>query len=67
MSCVWDFSTGDAAGGRNVITDADLKAVSEKLYAQDSNRASASQLTIDPQALVDSTQTNSQKDLSSRP
>nr|XP_046241274.1 uridylate-specific endoribonuclease A [Scatophagus argus] len=49
-----------------VITDAEIKALSERLYALDSNRASASQLVIDPQALVSNSQTGSKLDLSSR-
>lgn len=48
-----------------MITDAEIKALSETLYALDSNKASASELIIDPQALVPGSQTSSQKDLSS--
>ncbi|XP_053285910.1 uridylate-specific endoribonuclease A [Pleuronectes platessa] len=62
-----DLCGGDAGGGGGVITDADIKAVSEVLYALDSNKATASELIIDPQALVPNSQTSSQKDLSSRP
>uniref|UniRef100_A0A671TIF3 Uridylate-specific endoribonuclease n=2 Tax=Sparus aurata TaxID=8175 RepID=A0A671TIF3_SPAAU len=54
-------STGD---GGSVITDAEIKAVSEALFALDSNKASASELVIDPQALVHDSQTSSQSDLS---
>lgn len=56
----------DGAGG-NAITDAELKTLSEALYVLDSNKASASQLIIDPQALVPDSQTSSQTDLSSGP
>ncbi|XP_077386553.1 uridylate-specific endoribonuclease A isoform X3 [Festucalex cinctus] len=54
-------------GGEPVITDAEIKSVSEALYALDSNRASASQLEIDSQALIPGSQTGSQADLSPRP
>lgn len=58
-------STGDGGSGGTVITDAEIKALSETLFALDSNKASASQLIIDPQALVPDSQTSSQSDLSS--
>lgn len=60
-------STGEGAGGRSVVTDAEIKAVSETLYSLDSNKASASQLVIDTQVLVSNSQTSSQTDLSSQP
>lgn len=63
--CLW-WSTGDG-GGSGVITDAEIKSISEALYVLDSNKASASELIIDPQALVDNSQTSSQSDLSPRP
>lgn len=50
-----------------MITDAEIKALSETLYVLDSNKASASELIIDPQALVSDSQTSSKVDLSSRP
>lgn len=53
-------------GGGSAITDAEIKAVSETLYALDSNKASASELIIDPQVLVPDSQTNLQTDLSPR-
>lgn len=53
--------------GGGVITDADIKALSETLYALDSNKASAAELIIDPQTLVPDSQTSSQTDLSSAP
>ena len=63
-----DFTGGGGGGGGGaVITDAEIKAVSEALYALDSNKASASELIIDPQALVPDSQTSSQTDLSSVP
>uniref|UniRef100_UPI003AAEE831 uridylate-specific endoribonuclease A n=1 Tax=Centroberyx gerrardi TaxID=166262 RepID=UPI003AAEE831 len=58
---------GGGGGGGSVISDAEIKAISETLYALDSNKASASELVIDPQALVPDSQTSSQTDLSSRP
>ncbi|XP_026204676.1 poly(U)-specific endoribonuclease-A [Anabas testudineus] len=68
--CVTLFCLGcssEAADGRSTITDAEIKAVSETLYSLDSNKASASQLITDTQALVSNSQTNSQADLSSQP
>lgn len=62
-----DSDGGGGGAGGAVITDAEIKAVSETLFALDSNKASASELIIDPQALVHDSQTSSQKDLSSRP
>ncbi|XP_060898589.1 uridylate-specific endoribonuclease A isoform X1 [Labrus mixtus] len=61
-----DSDGGGGGGGGGVITDAEIKSLSETLYALDSNKASASQLIIDPQALVHDSQTGSQSDLSSR-
>ncbi|XP_020502507.2 uridylate-specific endoribonuclease A [Labrus bergylta] len=61
-----DLCDSDGGGGGGVITDAEIKSLSETLYALDSNKASASQLIIDPQALVHDSQTGSQSDLSSR-
>lgn len=48
-----------------MITDAEIKALSETLFVLDSNKASASELIVDPQALVPDSQTGSQSDLSS--
>ncbi|XP_072238391.1 uridylate-specific endoribonuclease A isoform X1 [Leuresthes tenuis] len=59
-----DSDGGDSGGA---ITDAEIKALSEKLYALDSNKASASELIIDPQALVSDSSTSSQSDLSPKP
>ncbi|KAM7005834.1 uridylate-specific endoribonuclease A [Tautogolabrus adspersus] len=61
-----DLCDSNGGGGSGVITDAEIKSLSETLYALDSNKASASQLIIDPQALVHDSQTGSQSDLSSR-
>ncbi|XP_060898591.1 uridylate-specific endoribonuclease A isoform X2 [Labrus mixtus] len=61
-----DLCDRGGGGGGGVITDAEIKSLSETLYALDSNKASASQLIIDPQALVHDSQTGSQSDLSSR-
>lgn len=67
--CLWCFTGGGGGGGGGgaVISDAEIKAVSEALYALDSNKASASELIIDPQALVPDSQTSSKIDLSSVP
>lgn len=62
-----DICDSDGGTGGPGITDAEIKAVSETLYSLDSNRASASELIIDPQALVEDSQTSSKKDLSSGP
>jgi len=64
-----DLCGGDSGGGGggSVITDSEIQAISEVLYALDSNKASASEVIIDPQALVHDSQTSSQKDLSPRP
>ncbi|XP_035518214.1 poly(U)-specific endoribonuclease-A [Morone saxatilis] len=67
-NCCSDFAdlcdSDGGGGGSGVITDAEIKSLSETLYALDSNKASASQLVIDPQALVPDSQTSSQSDLS---
>lgn len=63
--CCFSFTGGGGDG--SVITDAEIKAISEGLYALDFNKASPSELIIDPQALVPSSQTSSQTDLSSKP
>lgn len=48
-----------------MITDAEIKRLSETLYVLDSNKASPSELIIDPQALVPGSQTGDKSDLSS--
>uniref|UniRef100_A0A087XYN2 Uridylate-specific endoribonuclease n=2 Tax=Poecilia formosa TaxID=48698 RepID=A0A087XYN2_POEFO len=67
-NCCSDYSdycsTGDSGA---TITDAEIKSLSETLFALDTNKASASQLILDPQALVADSQTSSKSDLSSRP
>ncbi|XP_076597980.1 uridylate-specific endoribonuclease A [Chaetodon auriga] len=68
-NCCSDFADlcdSNGGAGGSVITDADIKAVSETLYALDSNKASASEVIIDPQALIADSQTSSKKDLSSK-
>ncbi|XP_061833670.1 uridylate-specific endoribonuclease A [Nerophis lumbriciformis] len=68
-NCCSDYQhvcDGDA-GGASVITDAEIKSVSEALYALDSNRASPSELVMDSQALVPGSESGSQSDLASRP
>ncbi|XP_033483416.1 uridylate-specific endoribonuclease A [Epinephelus lanceolatus] len=64
-----DLCDGDSGGssGGTAITDAEIKALSETLYVLDSNKASPSELIIDPQALVPDSQTSSKDDLSYRP
>ncbi|XP_061688730.1 uridylate-specific endoribonuclease A [Syngnathoides biaculeatus] len=69
-NCCGDYAAvcdGGESGGGSVITDAEIRSVSEALYALDSNRASASELEIDPQVLISGSQTGSETDLSSRP
>lgn len=66
-NCCSDYVDLCGGGGGSVITDAEIKAISEGLYALDFNKASPSELIIDPQALVPSSQTSSQTDLSSKP
>ncbi|XP_072238393.1 uridylate-specific endoribonuclease A isoform X3 [Leuresthes tenuis] len=68
--CCSDYTeicAGDGGDSGGAITDAEIKALSEKLYALDSNKASASELIIDPQALVSDSSTSSQSDLSPKP
>lgn len=50
-----------------MIADAEIKSLSEALYALDSNKASASDLILDPQALVPNSQTSAKDDLSPKP
>lgn len=54
-----------SGGGSVTITDAEIKTLSETLYVLDSNKASASDLIVDPQVLVADSETSSQRDLSS--
>ncbi|MEQ2221059.1 hypothetical protein ILYODFUR_011825 [Ilyodon furcidens] len=63
-NCCNDYTQLCNAASGDTITDAELKSLSETLYTLDSNKASASQLVIDPQALVPDSQTSSQSDLS---
>ncbi|XP_059185916.1 uridylate-specific endoribonuclease A [Centropristis striata] len=63
-----DLCDGDAGGGGSgVITDAEIKAISETLFVLDSNKASASELIIDPQVLVPDSETSAKDDLASKP
>ncbi|XP_076013021.1 uridylate-specific endoribonuclease A [Genypterus blacodes] len=62
-----DVCDSDGGSGGVTVTDAEIKSLSEVLYTLDTNRASASELIIDPQALVHSSESSSQDDLSSRP
>uniref|UniRef100_A0A3Q0QTR2 Uridylate-specific endoribonuclease n=1 Tax=Amphilophus citrinellus TaxID=61819 RepID=A0A3Q0QTR2_AMPCI len=54
-------------GAGEAVTDAEIKALSETLYALDSNKASASELIIDIQTLVSNSETSSQIDRSPKP
>ncbi|XP_051562807.1 uridylate-specific endoribonuclease A [Myxocyprinus asiaticus] len=49
------------------VTDDEIKSLSETLFRLDSNSATDSQLVVDPQAQISSSETNSQNDLSSCP
>ncbi|XP_065128676.1 uridylate-specific endoribonuclease A [Paramisgurnus dabryanus] len=49
------------------VTDAEIKSLSETLYTLDFNRATASELVIDPQVDILNSETGSQLDLSSGP
>ncbi|XP_073708574.1 uridylate-specific endoribonuclease A-like [Garra rufa] len=49
------------------VTDEEIKALSETLYKLDHNRATASDLVLDTQTLISSSQTGSEVDHSSRP
>ncbi|XP_028262975.1 uridylate-specific endoribonuclease A [Parambassis ranga] len=66
-NCCSDYAELCSGASGGVITDAEIKALSETLYVLDSNKASASELIIDPQTLVPDSQTSSQTDLSSAP
>ncbi|KAG9330105.1 hypothetical protein JZ751_024443, partial [Albula glossodonta] len=55
-----------SSGGQS-ISDSEIKALSELLYRLDSNKASPSQVVLNPQAQVSDSQTSSQKDLSPKP
>ncbi|XP_028302359.1 uridylate-specific endoribonuclease A isoform X1 [Gouania willdenowi] len=67
-NCCGDYDDlCNGGGGGSVITDAELKAISEALYVLDSNKASASELIIDPQALVHDSQTSSKDDFAPKP
>ncbi|XP_055016289.1 LOW QUALITY PROTEIN: uridylate-specific endoribonuclease-like [Boleophthalmus pectinirostris] len=65
-NCCSDYNDVCGASGSSV-TDAEIKSVSEALYALDSNKASGSQLIIDPQTLISNSQTGAQTDYSSKP
>ncbi|XP_077583140.1 uridylate-specific endoribonuclease A isoform X2 [Stigmatopora nigra] len=69
-NCCSDYANvcnGGQTGGGSTITDSEIKSISEALYALDSNKASASQLVLDPQVLIPGSQSGSQTDHSSRP
>uniref|UniRef100_A0A3B4Z417 Uridylate-specific endoribonuclease n=1 Tax=Stegastes partitus TaxID=144197 RepID=A0A3B4Z417_9TELE len=63
----YDLCDSTGGGGGGSITDSEIKSLSEALYALDSNKATSSQLTINPQALVSDSETSSKRDLSSKP
>ncbi|XP_055016290.1 uridylate-specific endoribonuclease A [Boleophthalmus pectinirostris] len=60
-NCCSDYNDVCGASGSSV-TDAEIKSVSEALYALDSNKASGSQLIIDPQTLISNSETGAQTD-----
>ncbi|XP_063072442.1 uridylate-specific endoribonuclease A [Engraulis encrasicolus] len=60
--CGGDSGGGDSGGSS--ISDSEIAALSEVLYAVDSNKASMSQVILDTQALVSDSQTGNQNDLS---
>ncbi|KAM3621619.1 uncharacterized protein V6R79_013694 [Siganus canaliculatus] len=66
-NCCSDYNSVCSSSGGSTITDAEIKSLSETLYALDSNKASSSQLRIDPQALVSDSETSYEQDLSPRP
>ncbi|XP_058628096.1 uridylate-specific endoribonuclease A-like [Onychostoma macrolepis] len=49
------------------VSDAEIKSLSETLFKLDHNRATATELVIDPQTLISSSETGSEDDHSSRP
>ncbi|XP_041944871.1 uridylate-specific endoribonuclease A isoform X2 [Alosa alosa] len=55
-------SGGSGSGGQ--ILDSEITALSEVLYALDSNKASMSEVILNTQALVSNSQTSAQQDLS---
>nr|XP_006629499.1 PREDICTED: poly(U)-specific endoribonuclease-like [Lepisosteus oculatus] len=66
--CCADYqSVCTGASSALPITDAELLSVAELLFALDENKASPALLVISPQALVSSSQTNTQQDLSPGP
>ncbi|KAG7477448.1 hypothetical protein MATL_G00069750 [Megalops atlanticus] len=68
-NCCSDYNSicGGSSSGGAVITDSEIKALSELLYSVDTNKASPFELVIDPQTQVDGSQTGSQNDLSPHP
>ncbi|XP_030634439.1 poly(U)-specific endoribonuclease-like [Chanos chanos] len=65
--CCADYTTYCTEGSGTTISDADIKALSEKLYSLDYNKATAFEVTISPQRLISSSQTSGQIDYSSSP
>uniref|UniRef100_A0A671M8N5 Uridylate-specific endoribonuclease n=1 Tax=Sinocyclocheilus anshuiensis TaxID=1608454 RepID=A0A671M8N5_9TELE len=60
LSCVHFYTLAS-------VSDAEIKSLSETLYTLDHNRATVSELVIDPQTLISSSETGSRNDHSSRP
>uniref|UniRef100_A0A3B3ZVY6 Uridylate-specific endoribonuclease n=1 Tax=Periophthalmus magnuspinnatus TaxID=409849 RepID=A0A3B3ZVY6_9GOBI len=54
-------------GGGSVVSDADIKSISQVLFTLDSNKASASQLILEPQTLIPDSQTSAQTDHAPKP
>ncbi|CAL8335733.1 unnamed protein product [Lota lota] len=66
-NCCGDVCSVCGGGGGSSISDSEIRAISEALYALDSNKASASELVLDHQVLVPDSQTSAQKDLAPLP
>ncbi|KAK7915471.1 hypothetical protein WMY93_011232 [Mugilogobius chulae] len=65
-NCCSDYASVCGADGSSV-SDAEIKSVSEALFALDANKASGSQLILDPQDLIPNSETSAQVDLASKP
>ncbi|XP_026801357.3 uridylate-specific endoribonuclease A [Pangasianodon hypophthalmus] len=58
---------GNSSKSLSRASDTEIKEVSEALYLLDSNKASKSELTINPQTLIDQSESSTKKDLSPLP
>ncbi|KAA0713048.1 Poly(U)-specific endoribonuclease [Triplophysa tibetana] len=66
-NCCDDYKKQCGQRALTSVTDAEIKSMSETLYRLDSNRATDSQLVIDPQEEIPNSETSYQNDLASRP